>query len=118
MGPNLISSSSKTRVFVSGFGSLKKFKVWTKVHKPEIVIFSKEEMQFLKEFCFLKNYEKKLGKYFFFGFIWSSNAVKTAEKGVELEKTLKFGSVCFSSVRFEAWDQTLNSIEFGIWKLD
>ena len=34
-----LSSSSKTRVFVSGFGSSKKFEVRTKVREPKISFF-------------------------------------------------------------------------------
>ncbi len=47
-----LSSSSKTRVFVSGFGSSKKFETQTKVREPKILIFLKKYqfLDFLKVF--------------------------------------------------------------------
>ncbi len=74
-------------------------------------------MQFVKEFCFLKHY-LKMGKDFFLDFFEAQMRWKQQKEGVELEKNLKFGSVCFSLLQFEVWGQKLDSIEFEIWKLD
>ncbi len=61
-----------------------------------------------------KNIKKNWGEKKTQFFQARSNAVKTAKKKVELEKNSKFGSISFSSVRFEVRDQKLDSIEFGI----
>ena len=56
-----LSSSSKTRVFVSGFGSSKKFEVRTKVHEPSF----KEKISVLLTYFFVFRiypFKKNLGK--------------------------------------------------------
>ena len=99
-----LSSSSKTRVFVSGFESSMKFEVRTKVHEPEIVKFYTNKRSFLGGNTVFKCSEKK-SKNSFLGeknvFFQDLNLVKVAKKDTKLEKTRKFGSVTFSSVRFE-----------------
>ncbi len=110
-----LSSSSKTRVFVSGFRSSKKFEVRTKVREPDIFDFSKKKQNVLNDFFnfvlfFLSKLEENIFSSKLFCVFLKIQATNIEIFFEKFENSVRFGSVRVRGSK-------LDSFKFGTQKL-